>query len=437
MFHLGWFVGSGYGIQSWRDMWSGIGEKEWMKPDLYVDMARSLERAGFDYMMFEDGLLVPDTYEGSMRQYLGGPMESPRNDPTALIGIIGQHTKRIGLIPTMSTSFYPPFMAARMMATLDHLCDGRAGANLVTSSSHGAAMNFGLDSHMEHDERYVKAGEWVDVVSQLLGSWEPDAVVNDKENGIWADHTKVHHIDFEGKYFKSRGPLNTPPGPQGRPVICQAGGSGAGRDFAAKHADTIVAIPLGLEAMKEYREDISRRMISFGRDPKDCKVMYLVNPFISDTERSARETHEMHLAARQSEDFLHMALATMSYFSGIDFAKFDLDKPMPDLTGKVNGHQSNMDRYAKDGEGGKTLRELALGQDVLESLQLVGTPDSVAEQMGEAMDYVGGDGFLLASPIDRRNVATIADGLVPALRKRGLVRDEYEFEHFKDNLLAF
>jgi FMN-dependent oxidoreductase (nitrilotriacetate monooxygenase family) len=432
---MGWFVGSGYSVQSWGDTWSGVGRKEWMKADLYIDMARSLERAGFDYMMFEDGLLVPDTYQGSMEHYLAAALETPRNDPTALIGILGRETKHIGLIPTMSTSFYPPFMAARMIATLDHLCGGRAGANLVTSSNHGAAMNFGLDQHFEHDLRYDMAGEWIDLVSQLLASWEPDAVVFDDEKGIFADYTKVHQIHFEGRYYKSRGPLNTPPGPQGKPVICQAGGSGAGRAFAAKNADTIVCVPLGLQGMKDYRDDISRQMVEAGRDPKDCKVMYLVHPVVADTERAAREIYDARRAARQSDDFLHRALAGMSYFSGIDFSQFDVDKPMPDL-GVVNGHQSSMARYAKDGEG-KTLRELALGQDVVESIELVGTPDQVAEKMGEAMEFVGGDGFLLANNIDRRSVATIADGLVPALRRRGLVRDEYEFEHFKDNLLAF
>lgn len=436
MFHLGWFVGSGFGIQSWKGTWSGIGEKEWMKPDLYIDMARALERAGFDYMMFEDGLLVPDTYEGSMRTYLRGPLETPRNDPTALIGILGRYTSKIGLIPTMSTSFYPPFMAARMIATLDHLCDGRAGANLVTSSNHGAAMNFGLDHHYEHDLRYEMAGEWIELVSELLGSWDPDALVYDKEQGIFADYTKVRQIHFEGKYFKSRGPLNTPPGPQGKPVICQAGGSEAGREFAAQHADTIVSVPLGLDAMKAYRDDISRRALKHGRDPKDIKVLYLVNPVLADTQRAADELYEMKWGARQSNAFLEQALSTMSYFSGIDFSQFDLDEPMPDLTGKVNGHQSSMARYAKDSRD-KTLRELALGQDVVESIKLVGTPDSVSAVMEEAMEHVGGDGFLMANDIDRRTVASIADGLVPALRKRGAVREHYDHELFKDNLKAF
>jgi FMN-dependent oxidoreductase (nitrilotriacetate monooxygenase family) len=438
MFHLAWFVGKGFGLQSWRGTWSGAGISEFLRPDAYIDLAQALERAGFDYIMFEDSLQVADHYQGSMEQYLRHGIECPRGDPTALVSVVGQATKRIGLIPTMSTSFYPPFMAARMLVTLDHLTNGRAGGNLVTSSSHRAAQNFGLDQQMEHDLRYAKADEWVDVVRRLCASWEPGAVVLDKEQGIFADHTKVHPIDFEGRFFKCRGPLNIPPGPQGVPVICQAGGSGAGRTFAARNADTIICVPLGIEAMKQYRDDISAQMIAAGRKPTDCKVIYLVRPFIAETASAARDLFEADNAARRGPGALDRSLAAMSYFAQIDFSEFDLDQPIPDLTGRVNGHQSTTARYAKDSTiNRKTLREVALSQDIVASIDLVGTPDTVAQQMGEAMEYVGGDGFFLSMEVDRRTIATIADGLVPALRKRGLVRQEYEHEHLKDNLLAF
>jgi FMN-dependent oxidoreductase (nitrilotriacetate monooxygenase family) len=438
MFHLGWFVGKGYGAQSWRGTWGGNGALELFQPGLYIDLAQSLERAGFDYIMFEDSLQIPDHYKGSMEQYLRHGIECPRGDPTALVAVVGHATKHIGLIPTMSTSFYPPFMAARTLATLDHITRGRAGGNLVTSSSHRAAQNFGLELQMEHDMRYEKADEWVKVVTQLLHSWEPDAVVMDAEQGIFADHTKVHTVDFEGKFFKCRGPLSIPPGPQGRPVLCQAGGSKAGRTFAANNVDTVICVPLGIEAMKQYREDISAQMIAAGRDPKDCKVLFLIRPFIAETKEAAQALFEEDKQARGSEGSLERALAQMSYFAQVDFSEFDLDEPFPDLSGRVNGHQSTTARYAKDGAvNKKTLREIALTQDVVASIDLVGTPDSVAQQMGEAMEYVGGDGFFLSMECDRRTIATIADGLVPALRKRGLTRSHYEHKNFKDNLLAF
>jgi FMN-dependent oxidoreductase (nitrilotriacetate monooxygenase family) len=370
-----------------------------------------------------------------MKTYLGVPVGCPRSDPTALVAVLGYATQRIGLIASMSTSFYPPFMAARMLATLDQISMGRAGGNFVTSSNHRAANNFGLDRHIEHDLRYEMADEWTQVVSRLLASWEPGAVLCDTEAGIFADYEKVHPINFEGRFFKCRGPLNTPPGPQGRPVICQAGGSGAGRAFAAKHADTIIAVPLGLDDMKAYKADIVGRMIEYGRDPHACKVLYLVSPVIAETDAAAERLFEEKREARRSGGNIDAALAEMSYFSGIDFAKFDLDAPLPEL-GKVDGHQSAMARFAKDTRF-KTLRELALGQEVLESVRLVGSPETVAARMGEVMEHVGGDGFLISSDIDRRTVATISDGLVPALQKKGLTRTKYEFEHFKSNLMAF
>jgi FMN-dependent oxidoreductase (nitrilotriacetate monooxygenase family) len=425
MFHLSWFVGNGYSVDSWRGPWSGSGAHDWMKPRIYTDAAQALERAGFDYMMFEDGLMIPDAYEGRLDAALRYNSECPRLDPTILVGIVGQATKHIGLIPTISTSFYPPFMAARTLVTLDHLTDGRAGGNLVTSSSHRAAQNFGFDEHFDHDLRYEMADEWVQVVTKLWDSWEPGAVVADVENDIWADGSKVHDINFEGRFFKSRGPLNAPPGPQGHPVISQAGGSPAGREFAARNSDTIISVPLGVEAMKAYREDISARMIANGRKPSDCKVMYLVSPVVAETDEAAQDEYARRMAAHESEGYIARALLTMSYFSGVDFSKFDLDKPLPDLSGQVNGHQSSMARYAKDSEDGKTLRRLAVEHDVVASIPLVGSPDTVASLMAEAMEEVGGDGFLISASLDRRSVATIADGLAPVLRRRGLIRDGY------------
>jgi FMN-dependent oxidoreductase (nitrilotriacetate monooxygenase family) len=438
MFHLGWFV-FGTGLEAWRGPWAGTGAADVFKPEIYIDLARSLERAGFDFIMFEDSMQVDDRYKGSMEQYLRHTIECPREDPTAMASLVGQYVDHIGLIPTMSTSFYPPFMAARTLATLDHLTRGHVGANLVTSSSTRAAQNFGQDVHMEHDMRYEKADEWVRVVRKLLTSWDPDAVVLDPESGVFADHTKVHPIDFEGKFFKVRGPMNIPPGPQREVVFCQAGGSGTGRSFAAKNVDTIVAVPLGIEAMKQYRDDVRAQMITAGRDPDACKVLFLIRPFVAETDAAAQALYDADKALMSSPAMLERSLAQMSYFGQIDYAQFDLDAQIPDLTGQINGHQSTTMRYWKDSVlNNKTLREVALTQDIVESIPLVGSPETVAAKMEEAMDYVGGDGFFLSmGKVNRRIIATIADGLVPALRKRGLVRTQYEHATFKENLLAF
>jgi FMN-dependent oxidoreductase (nitrilotriacetate monooxygenase family) len=394
-------------------------------------MATSLERAGFDYMMLEDSSVLPDIYEGSLRHTL--KVATVRQDPMPLVPLLAQATSHLGIIATASTSFYHPFMAARLFATLDNLTKGRVGVNIVTSSPHAAAQNYGYEKHFEHDLRYEMADEWMDCVRQLWDSWSPDALILDEETGVFADHTKVHKIDFQGKFHRSRGPLNCLPGPQHHPVVCQAGGSPPGRNLAAKYADTVIAATVGVEAMKAYRDDISERMIAFGRKPSDAKVLFLVSPILADTDEEAYAMRDRQRAAQAAD--VEGILAALSYFSGIDFSKYDPDGPFPDLSGS-NGHQSTLADFARGSEG-KTFREVATTRNVAESVELVGSPDTVAAKMGEVMEYVGGDGFLIASPVTRRAITDIADGLAPALRRRGLIRSSYSHEYFRDNLLEF
>ncbi|GGG21241.1 dibenzothiophene desulfurization enzyme A [Rhodococcoides trifolii] len=431
MMHLGWFLTTGFGVYGWNQPWSGNSADDVGRPDLFVDAARSLERAGFDFMMLEDSSVLPDVFRGTFESSVRRGT-TVRFDPMPLVPLIAAATERIGIVATVATTFYPPFLAARLFATLDHLTKGRVGINLVTASADGAAQNYGLDKQIEHGLRYEMADEWVDVVTQLWSSWDEDAVVADPASGVFADHEKIHTVDFDGTYYKSRGPLNLPMGPQqGRPVICQAGGSPAGKNFGAKHADTILSMVKGVDAMHEFRADISRRLIDAGRKPDDAKVMFLVNPILGDTDEEARAKRD-RLRAQQREN-IDGVLAAMSYFSSTDFSQFDLDAPVPDLT-RFNGHKSTLEDMAKSG---KTLREIALNYKTIESMELVGTPDSVAAQMDEAMEEIGGDGFLIASQVTRKAVAEIADGLAPALRKRGAIRDGYSKPTFRENLTAF
>ncbi|MDF2442295.1 MAG: hypothetical protein JWR01_498 [Subtercola sp.] len=430
MFHMGWFLPTGFGVYDWGQKWSGNVAQDVGRPDLFVDAATSLERAGFDYLMIEDSSVLPNIYKGTFENAVrsGGNV---RFDPMPLVPLMAQATSKIGIIATAATTFYPPFMAARLFSTLDHLTHGRVGVNLVTASPHQAAQNYGLDQHIAHDDRYAMADEWIQVVKELWSSWDDDALVMDEQTGVFADHTKIRTIDFEGTYYRSRGPLNVPPGPQGQPVLCQAGGSPAGREFGARHADTIVAAVRGVAEMKSYREDVSARMIAHGRDPEDAKVLFLIHPIIGETMEEAQAKRDAQLAAMAAD--LEGGLAAMSYFTSMDFSQFDLDAPFPDLS-KNNGHQSTMNDYQKSG---KTLREALNNHRVQESVPLVGTPDSIAAEMVDYMDEAGGDGFLIAKPVTRRAVAEIADGLSPALRRRGAIRDGYEFDTLRENLLAF
>lgn len=435
MFHLGWFLGDGFGIHPWHETWSGRNGHDWMKPRMYTDLGASLERGGFDLLFIEDTSMVEDTYGGSMETTLKYGMMAPKNDPMPLVPLISQATQHLGIVSTMSTIQYPPFLGARLMTTLDHLTEGRVGVNVVTSVTHRVAQNFGLDAHMAHAERYEMAIEWMDAVSALWESWEPDAVLVDTDEPRYADHTKVHPIDFEGKYFKVRGPMNTIPGPQRRPVVAQAGNSGPGRELAAKHADTMLALARTPEAMKDLREDMSARMEKYGRKPGELKILFMTTPWIADTRAEAQDKLDRYNELRTTPDAIERALWGMSYVSGgeFDYSKYDLDGPVPTAVG--NGETTSMKGMLKDTEG-MTLRDLATGPFKY-GMDFVGSPDDIAAQMDEVYQETGLDGWLVYAPMTRNSISLVTDGLSPALRKRGLIRSSYDGATFRDNLLAF
>ncbi|OLT11908.1 FMNH2-dependent monooxygenase [Pseudonocardia sp. CNS-139] len=430
MFHMGWFLTYGFGVYGWDGQWSGNVAKDVARPDLFVDMAKGLERAGFDYMMIEDSSVLPDVYGSSFDYAL--KIATVRHDPMPLVPLLAAQTKHLGIISTAATTFYPPFLAARLFRTLDHLTEGRVGINLVTASPHAAAQNYGYGQHFEHDKRYEMAGEWMRAVKALWDTWEPDALTLDERAGIFADPAKVHYANFEGEYYRTRGPLNTVPSPQQYPVVCQAGGSPAGKELAAEHADTVLANQTGVEAMKDYRDDLSARLVAHGRKPADVKLLFLCRPILDDTDAAAEEKERRVKAEAQTR--FEDQLASMSYHSGFDFSKFDLDEPFPDLRGRSNGHQSSVEEYARIGKG-KTLREVAFAPRP--SVRLVGSPDTVAAQMDEAIQESGADGFLVAHPVTRKNITEICDGLAPALRRRGLIRTGYPYRTFRENLMEF
>ncbi|GAA1855166.1 NtaA/DmoA family FMN-dependent monooxygenase [Pseudonocardia ailaonensis] len=429
-FRLGWF--GNLTTPEWRTGWSNDA-LSWTDARYYVDMVRDMERAGFDFMMLEDSLMVSDVYAGTAELELKMAMYAPKLDPVPVISMLAYATEHIGIVGTASTTFYPPYLLARTFSTLDHVTRGRVGWNIVTSSEDRAAQNFGMEKLPEHDLRYEIAEEFVDVVTALWESWEPDAIVADPVSGYYADHTKVAPIHHEGKHFKVRGPLNTPRSPQGRPVICQAGASPRGRDFAAKNADMLLCIPNGLDGMKEYRDDIRARAEGFGRDPDEIKVFFVVAPIIGRTTDEALAKQAAFRADRQRN--FEAQMVHFAAIMEIDFSVLDPDQPIPD-TVTTNGHQGTFEGW-KQVFGGRTIKEAASDMRVA-SMELVGTPDHIADQMDKAMEYVGGDGFMfLAQPTSRQYIREITEGLCPALRRRGLIRTGFAHEHFRDNLRSF
>lgn len=433
-FHLGWFT------NFTADEWNGPfcnGGSPW-DGKFYVEMAQALERACFDYLMFEDKLAISEAYGGTSEIYLKHALGfAPKHDPAPLAALIGGSTSRIGIVATLSTLSYPPYLLARLCATIDHIAEGRFGWNIVTSAENLAAQNFGMDRLPPRELRYEMAHEYMELVLGLFESWAPDAVVMDREKGVYADYTKVRPVNFDGKYFKCRGPLNTVRSPQGCPTLVQAGGSPTGRNFAAKYADSIVALGAGIEGMKAYRDDVRAKAKAHGRNPDDIKILFLVCPVLGETEEEARAKNERTLSGPY---FIEQCLALVSAITDIDFAKFRLDEPLPErLT--TNGEQGSLDMFQQWGSG-KTLRELVVEASggLVASIDLIGTPDQVADRMGEVMEAVGGDGFLITTPcqaVSRRQVLEVTEGLVPALQRRGLMRTEYSHATLRENLRAF
>lgn len=430
-FHLGWFMTAA--VDDWNQTFSANGSP-W-DGQFYVDMAKAMERACFDYIMLEDTLMISEAYGGTTEAYIKHAIMGPKMDPAPQAALIGAATTNLGVVATLSTMAYPPFLLARLCNTLDHICKGRFGWNIVTTGEDLAARNFNMSELPPRQQRYDMADEFVEVVKQLWKSWDPDAIVLDRKTGTYADYKKVRPINFEGKYFQVRGPLNTAPSPQGQPTLVQAGGSPRGRQFAAETADSIISLATGVEAMREYRTDIRKRAAAAGRNPDDIKVLFVVSPVIGETQRAAQERFDRHI---NSPDFVTMSLASISSTTDIDFSKFDLDKELPPLT--TNGEQGSLEAFAQWGSG-KTLRQLVLDRATRGLGGVIGTPDEVADRIVEVNEEFQGDGFLINCPfgkISRRYVNEICEGLVPALQRRGVTRTKYvEGNTLRENLREF
>jgi FMN-dependent oxidoreductase (nitrilotriacetate monooxygenase family) len=429
-FHLGYFTKFG------ATSWPGDGEEfgsQWVDGAYHKELAKILEAAKFDFIFFEDSLIVGDRYAGSMELDLKNATLSPKLDPLPLLPVMAQETSHIGLVATASTTFYPPFLLARLLSTIDSLTKGRAGWNMVTSSERNAAMNFGMDKLLPPSERYDIADEFVEVVKHLWDSWEEGALVADTESGVYVDHTKVHTVNFVGKHFRSRGPLNTLRSPQGYPVLAQAGASERGREFSSKNAEVVLGMMTGgVPGMKAYRNDIRQRAEKQGRNPDDIKVFFLTPVNIYP---DGGQPPEMTEAEKQASFEHNIVMASSSL--DVDFSLYDVDAPVPqDIV--AGGHTSALEHMKKAGrEEGKSLRDLFSTGIGASGMDFSGTVDEVAEKMMAVMDAVGGDGFLIEGSGYNRQLPDLVNGVVPALQKAGVVRQEYSGNTLREILREF
>ncbi len=383
----------------------------------YQELAQRAEAAKFDAVFFADGPALQDNVRYAQRF---------RHEPLTWLSAVAAVTERIGLIATASTSYTEPYNLARLFASLDHLSNGRAGWNIVTTSAVQAAQNFGLPEHPSHAARYGRAREFVDVVTRLWDSWEDEAIINDPASGIFADTDRIHAIDHIGQHFRVRGPLNIPRSPQGRPVYVQAGASDDGRSFAAQFAEAIFTAHQTLPSATAFYADIKQRAKSLGRDPGHVKILPGISPYIGSTQAEADRLRD-ELDELIQPDY---SLTQLRQMTGLDLSGFDLDAPFPRHLVDTNGQQGVASRFQLiidivDREK-PTVRQLiqrlagARGHWVI-----AGTPDMIADAIQRWVEQRAADGFNVMPPWLPGGIEVFIDEVVPLLRQRGLFRTDY------------
>jgi alkanesulfonate monooxygenase len=351
-------------------------------------------------------------------------------DPLTLLPALAMMTKHIGLIATASSTFEPAYMIARRFASLDHISGGRAGWNLVTTSNPDAALNFGLDDQMEHDERYARAREFYDVVTGLWDSWADDALIRDVESGIFFDPEKLHVLNHKGRYLSVRGPLNVARPIQGWPVIVQAGASEAGRQLAAETAEVVFAAGARLADDQEFYRDVKARAEKFGRDPDGIKILPGAFVVVGETDDEAREKRF------KLDSLVHYesAIASLSIALGTDASKFDPDGPLPEIPPSNQSQSARARVVALAARDKLTVRQLAQRLGGYAGLGFVGSVKTIADQMEQWFVERGSDGFNVMFPYLPEGLEDFVTKIVPELQRRGLFRREYEGPTLRENL---
>ena len=387
---------------------------------------RKLEKAKFDAFFMADHLAVLNMPPAALKR----SHTVTSFEPFTLLSALAAVTDHIGLMATASTTYDEPYHIARRFASLDHISGGRAGWNIVTTANPDAALNFGLDEEIDHDERYARAREFYDVVTGLWDSFADDAFVRDVEAGIYFDPARMHVLGHEGKHLKVRGPLNIARPVQGWPVIIQAGASEAGRQLAAETAEVVFAAGGSLEAAKAFYADVKGRMRAIGRDPDTMKILPGAFVVVGETveEASAKRA--------QLDSLVHYdsGIASLNGMLGYDVSGFDPDGPLPDIP-PTNASQSARERIVSLARReGLTIRQLAQRAGGYGGLAFVGTARTIADEMERWLYEEGSDGFNVMFPYLPGGLDDFVEKVVPELQSRGLFRREYEGSTLRENL---
>jgi len=420
------FEGIGHHVAAWRD--PDVDPYAKLSIKHYMDIARTAERGKFDLLFTADtnATFGSDDVEAWSRQ-----TAATRLEPLTLLGALSAVTEHIGLVATMTTTYYEPFTIARFFASLDHISGGRAGWNLVTSLAAAEAYNFGKDVHTSHADRYARAKEFAQVVLGLWDSWEENALVADKDAGLYFDPAKLHFLNHKGKHFSVRGPLMMQRTPQGRPVIVQAGQSDDGRDLAAETAEVIFTVQQDLEQGRAFYNDIKRRAAAYGRSPDDVKVLPGVMTVVGRTKAEAEDKYEK-LQSLIHPDF---GIKQMSSYFGMDMSKFPIDGPVPEpnYADAERGRLKVMVDLAR--RENLTIRQLmkrVIGQRAHRTV--CGSPTEIADALESW--FAGGacDGFNVLPLTFPKGLEDFVDLVIPELQRRGLFRTAYEGKTLRENL---
>lgn len=392
-------------------------------PRLYVEAAEALERGLFDFLFFADRLAVSDQAGGSRDiAFRYGSQDSARLDPLPVISYLAAVTRRIGLGVTRSTTYYQPNHIVRSFTTLDHLSGGRGAWNVVTSMNDSEGRMFGQKQHMEHDLRYDRADEFLELAFKLWRSWEPDALVHDKAAGFFVDPAKIHPVDHRGTFFDLEGPMNMPPGPSGHPVIIQAGSSGRGRRFGARWAEAIFAISRSIAEGVSFRADVQRLAVEQGRPADSVRILTAVMPFIGRTEAEAIRLRDEHNALARPE----LGIVTLSSQLNFDFARYDLATPVADLAGDETLPPAVREKLGQLGGAGATLDSVGrIWAASIRVPQLVGTGPQIARQLAAWFEAGACDGFVISPAYLPGSFAEFTAEVVPELQRLGLFRRTY------------
>ncbi|MFF7709224.1 NtaA/DmoA family FMN-dependent monooxygenase [Pseudomonas sp. NPDC007930] len=415
---LGLFLrATGHHIVAWRA--PGAQADAGVRIDHYQALARQAEAAGFDTLFLADSVAIRGVDSPTYDQVVAPQLTF---EPLTLLAALATVTQRIGLVATASTSYSEPFNLARQFASLDLISGGRAGWNLVTSSDPNAAANFGGGGQLAHAARYSRAREFHAVVDKLWNSWEADAVLADREAGLFIDRSKRHDANHQGEHFNVRGPLNVLRSPQGKPVLVQAGASEDGRELAASTAEAIFAAHQSLEDAQAFYRDVKGRAQRLGRNPEHIKILPGVTIYTAATSAEARAKFDALQALVPEAVGLELLSGLLG---GVDLSGLPVDGPLPRELPLSNASQSRQALIRKLADEGLSLRQLYLRlAGARGHWVLVGSASEVVDQLQAWFEGRGADGFNILPPTYPEGLDDFITFVLPELRRRGLVPAE-------------